>query len=604
MTCFPIIAQAQSRSIAELEAIIKALQAQLASLVQNQGNTSGGGTTGAGDTTCGVFTTVLRVGSAGKEVVRLQAILNKEGFAVTDEEAGRGYYGQNTADAVSRFQVKYRADILTPAGLSQGTGIVGFGTIKKLNQLYSNCSAGTTPQTSTPTVRIVASANSQSSDGAINANVGKTLTISATVKKLPETYQRAFFFSPLFDGTCTNQNNNSEWVMECVPNNTGVGTFYLEVYGNGQTYRSNTVTVTVYPSTTLPPPPTWHQCPFEGQPDSPTCVNPIVTGISSKAFYKGQEVEVTGTGFRHDSQVMVTRSGTNWFHATRLSVSPTSIKFRIDKDIEFGSWGIKVDQTKYDGRASSETILVDILDKTQLWTALSIQTNWTLPEAKAGSEYFQSITASGGDADYRWSISSGLLPDGLKVVEMACRGGVCKTPFSISGTPTKAGTYAFTVTVQSGSQTMVRMFTLTVTEDLPPRDAPAMNITGYLDSVTCDTMGGWAQDLDTPEASLGIEVWSFVGGSYWKKIHNAEANIERADVGKHAFSFFTPSALKDGKNHSVYIYAKGANSNEYTKLTGSGVALTCGNTSQGRRSSLVANSFEMIKNLFGNLLNR
>jgi len=59
-----------------------------------------------------------------------------------------------------------------------------------------------------------------------------------------------------------------------------------------------------------------------------------------------------------------------------------------------------------------------------------------LAAGTTGVAYSQTVTASGGTAAYAYSIASGILPTGLSLVPAT---GV------ISGTPTAAGTYAFTI---------------------------------------------------------------------------------------------------------------------------------------------------------------
>jgi hypothetical protein len=53
------------------------------------------------------------------------------------EKLVTGYFGSLTKQAVMRFQLKYKKDILEPVGLSKPTGYVGQSTLKKLNQLNS-----------------------------------------------------------------------------------------------------------------------------------------------------------------------------------------------------------------------------------------------------------------------------------------------------------------------------------------------------------------------------------------------------------------------------------------------------------------------------------
>jgi peptidoglycan hydrolase-like protein with peptidoglycan-binding domain len=86
------------------------------------------------------FLKPLMVGMTDQDVARLQMFLNTHGFTVANNGPGaRGqestYYGQKTADAVIRFQEAYRTEVLTPAGLTRGSGYFGPATIKKVNEL-------------------------------------------------------------------------------------------------------------------------------------------------------------------------------------------------------------------------------------------------------------------------------------------------------------------------------------------------------------------------------------------------------------------------------------------------------------------------------------
>lgn len=76
----------------------------------------------------------LKVGSKGREVEMLQAVLIYEGLLKI--KSPTGVFGGLTRKAVIAFQEAYRSDILTPAGLKRGTGYVGQLTNMKLNTLY------------------------------------------------------------------------------------------------------------------------------------------------------------------------------------------------------------------------------------------------------------------------------------------------------------------------------------------------------------------------------------------------------------------------------------------------------------------------------------
>jgi ABC-type transport system substrate-binding protein len=90
------------------------------------------------------FKSNLQVGSQSSEVQELQKCLAKDP-AVYPEAETTGYFGEKTKLAVIRFQEKYKEDILTPAGLTEGTGRVLASTRAKLNEL---CAAPLTESSS------------------------------------------------------------------------------------------------------------------------------------------------------------------------------------------------------------------------------------------------------------------------------------------------------------------------------------------------------------------------------------------------------------------------------------------------------------------------
>jgi ABC-type transport system substrate-binding protein len=82
----------------------------------------------------GEFLSNLVKGSSGAEVRKLQECLAQDP-QVYPEASITGTFGALTEKAVIRFQEKYKAEILTPSGLTKGTGAVKAGTRAKLNEL-------------------------------------------------------------------------------------------------------------------------------------------------------------------------------------------------------------------------------------------------------------------------------------------------------------------------------------------------------------------------------------------------------------------------------------------------------------------------------------
>ncbi|MDE2155999.1 MAG: putative Ig domain-containing protein [Xanthomonadaceae bacterium] len=91
----------------------------------------------------------------------------------------------------------------------------------------------------------------------------------------------------------------------------------------------------------------------------------------------------------------------------------------------------------------------------------------SLPAGSAGVAYSQGISASGGTAPYTFVVSAGSLPAGLTLSSSG----------SLSGTPTAAGSFAFTVQVtDAASTTATQAYTLTIaapTVTLSPATLPA-----------------------------------------------------------------------------------------------------------------------------------
>ncbi len=144
---------ASAQTVADLQAQVNALMATITAL-NVQISAMGGGTTGTGYT----FTQNLKVGSTGEEVRQLQKFLNLDPATriASGVDAGApgyetSYFGVRTKAAVIKFQDKYTADILTPVGLTSGSGYWGPSSRAKANMLGGIAGPTPTPGTPTPT---------------------------------------------------------------------------------------------------------------------------------------------------------------------------------------------------------------------------------------------------------------------------------------------------------------------------------------------------------------------------------------------------------------------------------------------------------------------
>jgi Putative Ig domain len=88
----------------------------------------------------------------------------------------------------------------------------------------------------------------------------------------------------------------------------------------------------------------------------------------------------------------------------------------------------------------------------------------TLPAGTIGQSYAVGVFADGGTTPYTWTRTSGTLPPGLALQA---------SPGRITGTPTTAGTYTFTLRVaDSGGQSRTGTFSITINPPAPPPTAP------------------------------------------------------------------------------------------------------------------------------------
>lgn len=98
-----------------------------------------------------VFTRNLTVGLTGEDVRELQKFLNNQGFKVALSGSGSpenesDYFGNLTKSALAKFQEFYKDEVLSPVGLTNGTGYFGPSTRAKIQAMLG----GAVPPIQTP----------------------------------------------------------------------------------------------------------------------------------------------------------------------------------------------------------------------------------------------------------------------------------------------------------------------------------------------------------------------------------------------------------------------------------------------------------------------
>jgi len=148
---------AQAQSAEDLQAMINNLLAQIAGLQSQVGQ--GGSTAGVASGVCPyTWTRNLNMGATGADVMTLQQFLNSDpDTRVSTSGAGSAgaetsYYGPATGAAVSKLQMKYRSDILSPAGLVNPTTFFGPSTRTKANSLCTAAPVVVVPPVVVPPV--------------------------------------------------------------------------------------------------------------------------------------------------------------------------------------------------------------------------------------------------------------------------------------------------------------------------------------------------------------------------------------------------------------------------------------------------------------------
>ncbi|MFN0098284.1 MAG: putative Ig domain-containing protein [Gemmatimonadaceae bacterium] len=143
-------------------------------------------------------------------------------------------------------------------------------------------------------------------------------------------------------------------------------------------------------------------------------------------------------------------------------------------------------------RVSSGAQIVDRGFSVMIAPALAVLTD-SLREGIVGMAYADTLRATGTAGAFSWGVQSGALPAGLTLLSNG----------TLSGTPTTAGTSAFTVQVTSGLQTATRALSVTI--------VPALVL--VTPSLANATVGNPYVQQVVASGGIGAYAWSVVAGS-------------------------------------------------------------------------------------------
>jgi hypothetical protein len=289
-------------------------------------------------------------------------------------------------------------------------------------------------------------------------------------------------------------------------------------------------------------------------------------------------------------------TGLNLSSAGALSGTPSAT----------GTYSFTVTATDASSHTGSQAYTVTIN------AAVTITVNpSSVPNGTVGASYSQTITASGGTSPYTFTKSAGTLPAGVSLTT----GGV------LSGTPTTANTYSFTIkATDSASHTGTRAYSVTVSPandlTLSPASLPAGTVGTAYSSTTITASGGtspytFAKSSGTLPVGLSLSSGGVLSGTpttaatYSFTVTATDHNGNH--VGSKSYSVtvspannltLAPATLPSGTVGTAYsqtITASGGTSPyTFTKTSGTvpaGLTLSSGGVLSGTPTTATSYSF-------------
>jgi len=119
--------------------------------------------------------------------------------------------------------------------------------------------------------------------------------------------------------------------------------------------------------------------------------------------------------------------------------------------------------------------------------------------------------------------------------------------------------------------------------DIPDGSRVNKSPIGFLDIADCSSFGGWACDPDDHSAALQVHFYadgpagtgSFVGATTANLAREAAVGNLCGGKNNHGYAFSTPANLKDGRKHTIYVYAINTPVGNNPQLTDSPKTIVC-----------------------------
>jgi len=202
---------------------------------------------------------------------------------------------------------------------------------------------------------------------------------------------------------------------------------------------------------------------------------PLLSGLVGQSY--SQTIQATGGS---GSYIFSVTSGNL---PSGLSLSSDGVLSGTPTQAGTFTFTIKVTDSSNPAKTATKEFTITVNEQTQPFTI----TTEGLPDGIVGTEYNATLSASGGTTPYTWSLISGSLPTGLTL----SNAGV------ISGTPSAAGTYNFSVKVEDSSspkKQATKQFSINVNEQTQPltitTESLPDGIVGTQYSATLSASGG------------------------------------------------------------------------------------------------------------------